>query len=259
MTTKECAVVIPAYKTSFSEDEKKCILKYVSVFKDRDIYFVLPKSLDRSWYEDVFPMIKYKPFDDKFFKGIKGYNKLMLSISFYEAFLDYDYILLAQPDAVTFSENDELDEFMEKGYDYYGAPWIPGRRIWEWVKVRRDIKSKGKIICCKKEENKIQMGNGGFSLRNVSKTIALIKEHSWRKIYWFYKRNEDIFFGVFGRDNTVGFTLSDVETGKEFALEYDVKENIEKGNVPFGVHGWAKEFKDFDDMENYLIQKGIWH
>ena len=254
----KCVVIIPAYKKAFSDDERKCTLKYVSVFKERDIYFVLPKGLDNSWYKENFPSINYMTFEDKYFKGIKGYNKLMLDISFYKAFSAYEYMLIAQPDAVTFLETDELDRFIDTGFDYFGAPWIPGRRIWEWVRVRRDIPTKGKIICCKKDENKIQMGNGGFSLRNINKTIALINEHGWRKIYWFYKRNEDIFFGVFGRDNNSGFKLADVETGRRFALEYDIKKNVEEGFIPFGVHGWSKEFADFDEMENYLKAHEIW-
>ena len=104
------------------------------------------------------------------------------------------------------------------------------------------------------------MGNGGFCLRSVAKSKALIKEFAWRKIYWFIKRNEDIFFGLLGREgnNKCGFKPADIETGKEFALEYDIKEYVKKGIVPFGVHGWSKYFSSYEEMEEYLKKEGIW-
>lgn len=255
-TKKQCAVVIPAYKLRFDYDEERCVHKYFQVLKGEDIYFILPEGLDKSWYESIFPEAKYKTYADKFFKGIAGYNRLMLDTAFYESFSDYEYMLIAQPDAILMKEENMISYFCSMGYDYFGAPWDPPRRIWEWAKVKRDIPSKGKIICCKKEG--IVMGNGGFSLRKIDKTIALIKENSWRKIYWFIKRNEDIFFGVFGRDNNVDFKPASVEAGFIFAREYDIKENLENGNVPFGVHGWSKEFAGYDEMEEYLKATGIW-
>ena len=102
------------------------------------------------------------------------------------------------------------------------------------------------------------MGNGGFSLRHVKHCRALIHEFRWRKIYWFWKRNEDIFFGVFGRDSKHGFRPADIETGRAFALEYHLRETVEKGEIPFAVHGWSKDFKDYDEMREFLAGYGVW-
>ena len=255
---KSAVIVIPAYKKSFSADEEQCVNTYFESFKNRDIYFTVPKSLDISYYESTFPGAGYMFFEDRFFKNITGYNRLLLDTGFYKAFADYEYMLIAQPDALLIKKEDIIDSFIEKGFDYYGAPWIPGRAIWEWVRVRRDIKEKGHIICCKNKKHAITMGNGGFSLRNTEKTIALINEHSWRKIYWFIKRNEDIFFGVFGRDNSVDFKLAETNCGLEFSREYDLKENLEKGNIPYGIHGYAKEFPTFNELKGFLTEKNIW-
>lgn len=253
---RRCVVVIPAYKKAFDEDEKKCVLKYCQVLKDETIMFIVPESLDLTWYIHTFPSISFRRFPDKFFKGINGYNNLMLNRDFYKSFDTFEYMLIAQPDACIWKEENMLDEFIDAGYDYYGAPWIPARRIWEWAYVNTE---KGrKLVCCKKEGCGIEMGNGGFSLRRISKCIDLIDEFGWRKLYWNIKRNEDIFFGVLGRGSKKGFKLSDVETGKRFALEYHLKENVEKGLVPFGVHGWFKEFGSFDEMQDYLVEKNIW-
>lgn len=63
------------------------------------------------------------PFPDTYFKGIAGYNRLMMSPEFYETFAQWEYILIYQTDAWVFS--DRLSEWCSKGYDYIGAPWIP--------------------------------------------------------------------------------------------------------------------------------------
>ena len=258
---KTCVVAVPIYKKTFSHDEEMCVRKYASVFSEEKLIFICPDSLDRSYYLDRFPAFEYEPFQDRFFKGIKGYNRLMLSESFYERFDKFDYILIAQPDAVIWRDENMLSHFMDKGFDYYGAPWIPERRIWEWTWVRDTDGKHGVIECAKKKDHGIVMGNGGFSLRKIKPCIKLIHEHRWRKIYWFIKRNEDIFFGLLGRrgNNRCDFKLADIETGKAFALEYDLKDYVEKGEVPFGVHGWNKYFDSFEEMEKYLKEKGVWH
>lgn len=255
---KRCVVLIPVYAEALSDDEKRCVDVYVKVLKNRDIFFLAPEHLKKEWYQQHYPTIEYKFFPDKFFTGTKSYNHLMLSEAFYERFSDYEYMLIAQTDACIWSNDDRLDYFMDKGYHYYGAPWIPERRIWEWIRVPKESGKGYKIRCCKKAGQGISMGNGGFCLRHIDKSWQLIKEFSWRKIYWFYKRNEDIFFGLFGIYNKAGFVLSDVDTGKEFGREYRLKECVRDGDIPFGVHGWKKDFDSFAEMESYLKEHGVW-
>ncbi|MBP5609233.1 MAG: hypothetical protein J6X66_13335, partial [Lachnospiraceae bacterium] len=93
-------VLIPAYKSAFDIDEEACVKRYVKIFKNRDIVFTLPEHLNSSYYTQTFPEVGQRRFDARFFKGIKGYNKLLLSEGFYRAFERYDYMLIAQPDAV---------------------------------------------------------------------------------------------------------------------------------------------------------------
>ena len=101
------------------------------------------------------------------------------------------------------------------------------------------------------------MGNGGFCLRNINACKALIKECRWRKLYWFWKRNEDIFFGVCGEYNKSGFCLADVDTGLKFSREYRLRESVEKGEIPFGVHGWQKEFASYEEMKRFMALHGV--
>ena len=101
------------------------------------------------------------------------------------------------------------------------------------------------------------MGNGGFCLRNVKKSRALIHEFRWRKVYWFFKRSEDIFFGVFGPDNKTGYRLADIETGKGFSLEYGLRDSVVNGAAPYATHGWSKEFESYGEMKAFLADNGI--
>lgn len=260
----KCIVIIPIYKTELNADEASCVQRYIDVLRGEALCFVGPESLERSYYQERFPGLLWEPFAPKYFKGTKGYNHLLLSDHFYERFQDYDYMLIAQTDAVLWGSTNRLEEFMETKYDYIGAPWIPERRIWEW---RWQLDEKGrrkKFACCKKAGQGISMGNGGLCLRNIAASRALIREFAWRKCYWFWKRNEDIFFGVFGQWNHQGFQLADVETGKRFAREYGLKACIEEANqyglehLPYGVHGWQKEFASYQEMQAYLEAHGIW-
>ena len=59
--------------------------------------------------------------DEKYFISKESYSRLLVSKSFYEAFSEYEYILIYQPDCLVFS--DQLLEWCKKGNDYIGAPW----------------------------------------------------------------------------------------------------------------------------------------
>ena len=255
MIENQCITVIPIYKERLEEDEIKCVSRYCKVLQGEPIVFVAPEGLNRSFYENAFPSIGFETFPDKYFTGTKAYNHLLLNVTFYERFANYDYMLIAQTDAVIWGKENRLQEFIRKGYDYIGAPWIPERRIWEWRFVNRG--GRKRLECCKKAGQGITMGNGGFCLRNIKKSIALVKEFSWRKCYWFVKRNEDIFFGVFGEYNKCGFRLADEKTGLQFAGEYHLRERVEKGDIPWGVHGWKKEFASYSEMQKFLAAHGV--
>ena len=253
---KRYVTLIPAYKERFDEDEEKCVARYFDVLAS-DKIFTVPDSLDTAWYEKRYEGARFERFDDRYFKGIRGYNRLLLDISFYERFSEWEYVLIAQPDATLWQDRDRIQEFIEKGYDYYGAPWIPERRIWEWLFPKKDSFPWFSIRCLKKAGCGITMGNGGFSLRKNESCIKLIRQYGWRKIYWFIKRNEDIFFGVCGSDNRNDFKQADTETGKAFALEYGLRESIKAGKIPYAVHGWKKEFADYEEMRRFLAEAGF--
>ena len=120
-------VIIPIYKNTFTATEKRSLMQAYDILKAYPLVVIKPESLDLSELQAEFPRLTFTSFDDAYFKGISGYNRLMLASGFYERFLDSTYILIYQLDAFVF--RDELKEWCSKGYDYIGAPWLQNRYI----------------------------------------------------------------------------------------------------------------------------------
>jgi hypothetical protein len=262
MTKKQVAIVIPIYKKNLTDTESQAYLQCLKIFNKRDLFLVCPQSLDTTIYKNVAIKKKitliHKRFSDKYFNGIEGYNKLMLSLNFYKSFKDYEYIQIYQLDAWVF--RDELDYWCDKGYDYIGAPWIS-----------EDLQEK-KII---------GIGNGGFSLRRVESAIKVLSTHkriysipmlwtkeksisynlngrigSYLKIlkalffvsnnchYLFndYDDNEDIFWGERAKGLFTWYKIPSEEIAMKFAFEKHPTLLFEKNNsrLPFGCHAWEK-------------------
>ena len=113
-------VVIPVYRSPISADERISLETIFKRIPESRILLVAPRSLDVSSIMSA--SIAVERFEEEFFSGISGYNKLLTSSLFYERFLDLTHILICQLDCLIL--NDELDEWVSKGYDYLAAPWF---------------------------------------------------------------------------------------------------------------------------------------
>ena len=111
-------VVIPIYKANPLDDELFSIKTTVEKMPGIPVFFVAPKKLDISAYAS-FPSIGILRFPDRYFNSLYGYNRLMLSLSFYRRFRNYKYILIVQPDALILRDRTYLDELLlyDAGYD----------------------------------------------------------------------------------------------------------------------------------------------
>jgi hypothetical protein len=110
--------------------------------------------------------LRVKRFSDEYFCCIEGYNKLMMSLDFYQRFRQFKYALIYQLDAYVF--RDELKYWCNKGYDYIGAPWFEGYNL----PISTTI---------------IGVGNGGLSLRKVSGAIKISRQLRLLEILEEYK------------------------------------------------------------------------
>ncbi len=199
-------------------------------------------------------------FDNNFFESVAGYNKLMLSTNFYKRFNEYQFMLLHQTDVYVFK--DELDYWCSCNYDFIGAPWFEG---WD----------------CPLPENKIiGVGNGGFSLRNISASLRLLKRINilrrlrqfWYKSHLqaivrfekfirllsiFFKIKDikilnDIFFDSLSNEDyywtqTLAKCFNDyhvapVEDASQFSFDANpsLLFSMNNNELPFGCHAWQR-------------------
>lgn len=150
-------IIIPIYKNTPDEFEIISLMQCLKVLHRYKICVVTYDSLDVSYYKNELQKsgvdFTFEYFEKDYFNDIAGYNRLLLSLSFYKRFAPYEYMLIYQLDAYVF--RDELEEWCANGYDIIGAPLIEDKYG---------------------EENKYFLNhfNGGFSLRNIKYCIRLL-------------------------------------------------------------------------------------
>jgi Protein of unknown function (DUF5672) len=241
MQEKLAVIIIPIYKVNLSKIERMSLNQCVKVLGSYDIVFVQPEKLDSSTI-NFGSKIRTELFPDHYFENVFGYNSLMLSEAFYKRFLDYKYMLVYQLDAFVF--RDELETWCNKGYDYIGAPWIasPSTLL---NKALRLFDSKRK-----KERRKIffKVGNGGFSLRNISKSFKIAQEMK-SDIETNLKRDkkdfyimEDVFWSIIVPKHYPDFSIPDYKEALGFAMDRkpELALKLNKNRIPFGCHGIDK-------------------
>lgn len=235
-------VIIPIYKTDLSDLEVISLRQVYKVLSQHSLVVIKPASLDLSETLKHFPRLEMRSFDDHYFRGIPGYNELMLSELFYAEFRHSKYILIYQLDAYVFK--DDLTFWCEKGYDYIGAPWLKKSiynfpiisgimKLSRWYRRYRGLKSKQDLY------NKI--GNGGFSLRKVDRFHnATIKYQEQIRVFLKQKShlyNEDVFWATIPN-----FNYPSVAEALEFSFDkYPfLCHKMNNKKLPFGCHGWYK-------------------
>jgi hypothetical protein len=245
--TKTVKVLIPIYKSYFGELEEKSFLQCIKVLGDYEIVLVQPEGLDNSYITKKYDTIIVESFPKHYFANIEGYNELLLSVPFYERFVDTEYILIYQLDAFVFK--DELKQWCQKGYDYIGAPWIASEKksilsIF-FNLVARKFRSKNKN---EREQTFFKVGNGGFSLRKVASHFSIAKKNEKFILDFLNAKEkeiyaiEDVFWSLKAPEFDVNFRIPDYIEALKFAIDRKPKLAFELNNnqIPFGCHGITK-------------------
>ena len=267
-------VIIPIYKSEPDSFEAISFKQCIQVLNKHSICILTHEELDISYYTNELDnkgakyIVEY--FHPDYFASTAGYNRLLLSLAFYQRFRKYEYMLIYQLDAYVF--RDELDYWCDKGYDYIGAPWFEG-------------------FLSNADGNKIwKVGNGGFSLRKVKKFICILnpyfpvfkpkrlirerfngKLHSlsdyvkllaysigYKNTINYYIRsnhnNEDYFFAVFLENSWAKLLKPDVILAANFSFEKgpDYLYSLTK-KTPFGAHALEKNMYNEFWKKNNLI------
>ncbi len=237
-------IIIPIYKADFSRVEWISLKRAYEIFHKQDLVVIKPETLDLSALKKDFPRLSYVSFKDGYFKGISGYNSLMLSKEFYARFLDCTYILIYQLDAYVF--RDELDIWCKKGYDYIGAPWLQ-RPIYRLPLISTIMSLSHAWSRYRKKPSKQDLynkiGNGGLSLRKVHSHYRVICEQQERIAYYLAQKrhhlyNEDVFWATEAK----GFVYPSVPEALRFSFDKYPRYcyHLCKKQLPFGCHAWYK-------------------
>lgn len=227
MADNTCCVIIPTHTLDLKKYEFASIMQTCNILSNFDVYLVCPQSLNVDSLLDVIPNLKIKKFDDKWFSSGKAYNQLCLQEFLYKAFTGYEYMLIAQTDAWIFK--DELLMWCKKQYDYIGAPWCQFCR---------------NSIRCNYEQSSDRaiVGNGGLSLRKISKFVEATRKIAEQKLLDVYiekskNLTEDVFFM-----ETCKYLKWNVPKCKE-AIRFSIEQMPlfhAQRIMPFGYHNTAK-------------------
>jgi hypothetical protein len=267
---ESACVVIPIYNPTPSEFEKLSLNQCFDVLGEFPLAFVCPKTFDRSVYitqSARASCVSFESFDDGYFAdGTAGYNKLMLSHGFYERFREYQYILIYQTDAFVFTNT--LTQWCKKKQDYIGAPWLDVERFEHSFKeiqkfiVRREKNALRKrfmrfrwALAGLNNSEKTRVGNGGFSLRNVTKCLEAIDKFHVYAREWKY--NEDYFWSIFLPLMFHTFRIPSFQEALSFSFDIHPEKcfNLNGKKLPFGCHAWYRTDKPYEN--NLHFWKGV--
>ena len=248
---KKAIVVVPIYKTDLDENEMLSLKRSIKMLYQHPFAIACPENLDITPLNSILAPVHYtlQRFEDSYFKGIAGYNKLMLSKVFYNSFSDYEYILICQTDVFVFE--DQLDYWCNQGYDYIGAPWIASKQTAITkllLNINNSLKKKKKTT-----EHFFKVGNGGFSLRKTSKMQEITSEQKDTIEYALANPNElshhveDVYFSLVAPKYTE-MNIPDYKKAVGFAMDRkpDIAMKLNNGKVPFACHRfYNRKVKEF--------------
>lgn len=275
-------MVIPIHKEDPDIYELISFVQCFKLLQNHPIYVLAPQNLNLQKYRKVVTNFETIFIDPIWQSSLKQYNKLKVSLFFYNLFKGYHFLLTYELDSFVFK--DELSDWCSTRYDYIGAPWFNGHNI------------------PVEPLHLIGVGNSGFSLRSISKCIKILKRISLlqniRK-FWFksflqsilrfenvlkyfnflfkikdFKKLRDLFF--FDKEmyedrywsDFIPSLFSDFATAPiSMALRFSFEAKpsllykMNNNNLPFGCHAWRKfecEFWErFINVKNTCISEDV--
>lgn len=147
-------ITIPVYKDRPNASEIASYNQCLKVLGKYPITLFVPSGMSTANYDTSSPNVNVLEVPHRYLNTREAYSAFMLDQNFYKQFIDSEYILIYQLDAWVF--RDELEYWCSQGYHYIGAPW--------------SFKGTNNAV------NIGGVGNGGFSLRHVSKSIEVLDE-----------------------------------------------------------------------------------
>lgn len=217
---KKCCIVFITHKEKLENEPEMAFKQILNVFGGtKEVFVVIPDKISSDYYVKFVDGNHILKMDGKHFKSVKTYNTMLSNSDFYEHFSNFEYILVCQDDCWVYE--DKLDEFIKMDYDYYGAPW-PSEPI---TKSRNSV------------------GNGGLSLRRVSKMLEITKssgkynnDSGFPEDLWFCIRHKNEM-KICPTDVACNFSIENITTDllnmvKEYPMGVHDKKNLRLWGKP---------------------------
>ena len=215
------AVVIPLHRLPLAPTEEASLRQLRHHLLCHDRILIAPESLDTHVLG-----LPTRRFADSWFASVESYSRLLLTREFYDAFEDYEQILVHQLDCLVFSS--DLVQWCQRGWDYAGAPWFsnhgPGPAGGLWA-----------------------VGNGGLSLRRVAALRRILGREDVAGFLADHSPPEDMFWSFDAPRFDPAFRIPTPREAAAFAVESSPRHCFElNGNaLPFGCHYWPRIDPDF--------------
>ena len=224
---KDVCIVLPIHKERLDTYEMLSFLKCLKTFGGkRKIKLVIPENISDDFYKKYSALYDILKVKARWMDSFDSYNELLCNKGFWKLFDDFEYVLIYQVDCWVYK--DELDDLIKLGYDYYGAPWPM-------------------------YNNKV--GNGGLSLRKVSKMIEICEKYTFKR----KSIHEDGWYCLIHNKD---LNICPLDVAVNFSLEIPSDELVKMiKDIPMGLHGkylvnlWNEEGDRFREYKKEIENK----
>jgi hypothetical protein len=226
----DVAIVTPVYKPTLSPPERLSLRRCQKILAGYPKILVCPTGMDTSAYREILDEVEIRVFDPACFASVRDYSRMLRLPAFYERFLDFEWMLVYQPDCYVFE--DRLGELCSNAYDYIGAPWLN----FDWLATRR--KWARFVVGLPHVMNKV--GNGGLSLRRTR-----VLYETARRFRWLGERldmHEDLYFCSLLARIYRNLRVASFDEALRFAFELEPRRCYELAGrrLPFGCHAFER-------------------
>lgn len=183
-------ITIPVYKDTPNASEIASYNQCLKILGKYPITLFVPSGMSTENYDTSAPNVNVLEVPHRYLSTREAYSAFMLDQNFYKQFINSEYILIYQLDAWVF--RDELEYWCKQGYHYIGAPWS-----------HKD--KQGNVMIG-------GVGNGGFSLRHVEKSLEVLDEaKKCRESTEYYSSKFDGINNSHGKTLAISLVIHDPE------------------------------------------------
>lgn len=261
------AVLVPTHLERLDEELTATLLHNAAQLKGYKLEVIMPETCSPKWYEALFAEHgidgAVRLVRAEYFGSPAAVNKMGTDPAFYQIYKEFDYVLICHLDAWVF-RGDRLTYWMDKGYDFVGAPlFLPENDRVHFLKRMAPFGCNGglslrRVASCIRVLETFQPGRSPryiaravwFLARNhqwgfILILFRLLRELSqdWRRTCEKYNIYEDVFFTIIAPLCGNPISIPSSRMAMMFACEVNyplLQKEIFRLEPPLGIHGYDK-------------------